>query len=72
MPRSILIVDDDARIRTSLAEALADRDTEVRTADDAELGLAAVAADRPDLVLADVRMAGMSGVELLRVLKQRG
>ena len=36
MSRSILIVDDDSRIRTSLSEALADGTTDVRTAERAE------------------------------------
>jgi DNA-binding NtrC family response regulator len=74
MTRSILIVDDDARIRTSLAQALAAgdiEDIEVRSAEDGERALAAVTAALPDLVLADVRMPGLDGLELLRLLKER-
>jgi DNA-binding NtrC family response regulator len=69
--RSILIVDDDPRIRTSLLQALGDADTEVRAAADADGALAAVAAHVPDVVLADVRMPGTSGIGLLRLLKER-
>jgi DNA-binding NtrC family response regulator len=71
MTRSILIVDDDARVRTSLTQALAAGDTEVRSAEDGERALAAVAAALPDLVLADVRMPGIGGLELLRLLRDR-
>jgi DNA-binding NtrC family response regulator len=71
MTRSILIVDDDARIRTSLAQALAAGDTEVRSTADGERALAAMAAALPDLVLADVRMPGVGGLELLRLLRER-
>jgi DNA-binding NtrC family response regulator len=71
MARSILIVDDDPAIRTSLTEALADATTEVRAAPDAERALALLAASPADLVLTDARMPGMSGVELLRLLRQR-
>jgi two-component system, OmpR family, response regulator len=59
MTQSILIVDDDPRIRTSLAQVLAAGDTEVRAAEDGERAIAAMAARVPDLVLADVRMPGL-------------
>ncbi len=45
MNRSILIVDDDSRIRTSLAEVLEDGDTTVRTAEHAEAALSLLAED---------------------------
>src|SRR6185503_2782366 len=69
--RGILVVDDDTAIRTSLAEAVAEWGGEVRTAEDATAALARVAEEAPDLVLSDVRMPGMDGVELLRILRQR-
>lgn len=69
--RSILVVDDDTAIRTSLAEAVAEWGGEVRTASDATTALARIAEEAPDLVLSDVRMPGMDGVELLRLLRQR-
>ena len=69
--RSILIVDDDHRIRTSLSAALADDRTAVRTAESGEEALAALAEARPGIVLADLRMPGMDGLELLRLLKAR-
>jgi DNA-binding NtrC family response regulator len=71
MERSLLIVDDDPRIRTSLARALRDERTEVRTAEDGEHALAALGESAAGVVLADLKMPGMSGLDLLRLLRQR-
>jgi DNA-binding NtrC family response regulator len=71
MRHSILVVDDDARIRTSLAQALADGDTDVRVAENAEAALAAMTPAPPDVVLTDVRMPGLSGLDLLQLLRER-
>ncbi len=71
MKRSILVVDDDPRILVSLSEALADETTQVRTAEDGESALARVADIAPEVVVADVRMPGMDGLELLQILKER-
>ena len=69
--RQILIVDDDTAIRTSLAEAVSEWAAEVRVAADATEALARVAERAPDLVLTDVRMPGDSGVDLLKLLRER-
>ncbi len=71
MTRSILIVDDDARIRTSLAQGLQKVSDDVRTAEDAEAALASFSNAPPAVVVADVRMPGMDGLDLLRVLHER-
>ena len=71
MKRSILIVDDDAWIRDSLTDALSRSGNEVRTSDSAEAALAALAESPADVVLTDVRMPGMDGLELLRLLRER-
>jgi DNA-binding NtrC family response regulator len=67
----VLIVDDDSRIRTSLAHALSSSDTTVRTAADADAALGCLAESPADIVLADVRMPGMDGLDLLRLLRER-
>jgi DNA-binding NtrC family response regulator len=67
----ILVVDDDAVVRRSLAEALANSATEVRTAEDAERGLAMIDERQPDVVVSDIRMPGLDGLALLRMLRER-
>ncbi len=69
MKRSILIVDDDASIRTSLKDALAHVDTEIRVADNSEAALASLENNPIDIVLADVRMPGMDGLQLLQRIR---
>ena len=69
--RSLLIVDDDATIRDSLAEALTDGSMDIRTADSAESALALIGGGGVDVVLSDIRMPGLDGVELLRLLHER-
>jgi DNA-binding NtrC family response regulator len=69
--RSVLIVDDDAAIRTSLADAVSEWASEVRVAADATEALARIAEQVPELVLSDVRMPGTGGLDLLRLLRER-
>jgi CheY-like chemotaxis protein/tRNA A-37 threonylcarbamoyl transferase component Bud32 len=72
MSARILIVDDDATIRTTLADALTNADTEVDVATSAEAALARIGGEwQPDLVLCDVRMQGLDGIGLLRMLRER-
>jgi len=71
MKRSLLIVDDDPRVRTSLVSALGDGYLTVRAAEDAESALAALGDGPVGVVLSDVKMPGMSGLELLKMLKVR-
>lgn len=71
MPRSILVVDDDDRVRSSLARVLGKGSVVVDTADSAEAALARIAETAPDLMISDLRMPGMSGLELLQILRDR-
>ena len=66
---SILLVDDDPTIRLWLSEALTQRGHRVRTAQNGQAGLDLVEADRPHLIVLDMHMPGMSGVEVLRRLR---
>ncbi|MGE5189069.1 MAG: sigma-54-dependent transcriptional regulator [Gemmatimonadota bacterium] len=67
---SVWIVDDEESIRQGIADALADRYA-VTAFPSAEAALEAIGPAAPDLVLLDIGLPGMSGIEALRVLKQR-
>lgn len=71
MSGHILIVDDDALLRRSLAFNLEKVGYHVSTAATAEDALAQVRLDPPDLVLLDIGLPGMDGLEALRNLRQQ-
>jgi DNA-binding response OmpR family regulator len=71
MSRHILIVDDDALLRRSLAFNLEKVGYHVSTATTAEDALAQVRLDPPDLVLLDIGLPGMDGLDALRSLRQQ-
>jgi DNA-binding response OmpR family regulator len=62
---SLLCIEDDRETAALLAEELVDRGYDVRTAHNGRDGLAAIVSERPDLVLCDVSMPQMSGLEVL-------
>lgn len=66
----ILTVDDDALMRRSLAFTLERAGYRVQTAASAEDALAIVALDPPDLVLLDIGLPGMDGLDALRQLRR--
>jgi DNA-binding NtrC family response regulator len=66
----ILIVDDEEGLREALAEKLRASGHDVETADSAESGLGRVSKFGPSLVITDLRMPGMSGLELTEKLKE--
>ncbi len=59
----ILVVDDDALIRDTLATALGDEGYVVRVAPDGRTALSSIGNWRPDLIVLDLMMPVMSGVE---------
>jgi len=64
--RRILIVDDEKNIRLMLSQALASDATLVETAVNGEEALQKLERSAYDLMLLDLRMPGMSGLEVLR------
>jgi two-component system cell cycle sensor histidine kinase/response regulator CckA len=68
---SILVVDDEFEDRTLLSKILTAEGLEVRVADCGELAMASLAVNRPELILVDIRMPEMDGLEVCRRLKQR-
>ncbi len=71
MPQRVLLVDDDARVRTTLGDALAEAGYAVRRAGSGPEALELIGAEPPDIVLSDVRMPSMDGLELLALLRER-
>ncbi|MDH5492336.1 MAG: response regulator, partial [Myxococcales bacterium] len=67
----VLVVDDEENIRLVLRTLLRKHGYEVETAESAEQALGLLDAFGPDFVLADVRMPGMSGLDLCRALEAR-
>ena len=66
----ILIVDDEAEVLDFLAEELRDRDYEVETALTGEEAIEKIKASRPHLMLLDITMPGMNGIETLKKAKE--
>jgi len=61
----ILVVDDDPRVRILYQREFTDEGFEVRLAANAREALEVFQADRPDVVLLDIRMPGMDGMEVM-------
>ncbi|SKA90556.1 two-component system, NtrC family, response regulator AtoC [Paucidesulfovibrio gracilis DSM 16080] len=70
MAETILVVDDDTAFRSMLREALEERGWEVAEAGDAETGIDMVGRGGYDLVLHDVRLPGMDGIEALEHIRR--
>jgi two-component system nitrogen regulation response regulator NtrX len=69
MKKSILIVDDEARIRSSLKEILEDEGFEVFLATDGYKALKIAEEELPDLIFLDIWMPGIDGIEVLSKLR---
>ncbi len=70
MTDTILIVDDDKSIRYSLERMFEERNLKVATARNGEEALEGLKGKLPDLVVMDVKMSGMSGLEALREMRK--
>ncbi len=71
MAKHILIVDDDALMRRSLAFNLEQAGYRSSTAESAETALSQVRLERPDLVLLDISLPVMDGLDAMRQLKDQ-
>ncbi|MDY6916532.1 MAG: response regulator [Chloroflexota bacterium] len=72
MTRKILVVDDDPDIYEAVDMILTSRGYEVVSAHDGEEGLAALRAEKPDLMILDLLMPRKSGFAVLRELRESG
>jgi DNA-binding response OmpR family regulator len=71
MPGHILAVDDDDRIRRLVQITLQSRGYRVSTAEDGLEALQMIDAETPDLVVLDVTMPRMDGIEVLRRVRAK-
>ena len=65
----MLIVDDEPKIRAMLAESLKQDNIVIAMAESGEEAMTKIAAAVPDLVMLDVKMKGMSGLDVLKRLR---
>jgi len=66
----VLVVDDEPAIRRTVSAGLTARDYEVRLAVNGEAAVAAVAEDPPDLVILDLGLPDLDGVDVCRRIRQ--
>ncbi len=71
-PKKLLIVDDEPNVRLVFKTALESSGFEVMAAEDGPSALLWLASDPFDLVLLDLRMPGMDGMDVLAALRDRG
>ncbi len=69
MARTVLVVEDEPTVRETLAEALTEDGLHITTAADGPQALERFRADKPDLVLLDLMLPGMSGIEVCRIIR---
>ncbi|WP_323960023.1 response regulator [Arthrobacter sp. JZ12] len=69
MPQKILVVDDDADIRDLVSTKLESSGYEVETAGDGAAGLELALGNSYSLIISDIMMPGMSGVEMVHRLR---
>ena len=68
--RTVLVVEDEPTVRETVAEALAADGLRVITASDGRQALDRFRAERPDLVLLDLMLPELSGMEVCRILRR--
>jgi DNA-binding response OmpR family regulator len=72
MPRRILVVDDDPDVQQVLRRFLGEDDYEVSTVDDGDSAMRRLQREPPDLVLLDLDMPRLNGLEVLRRISVAG
>jgi response regulator NasT len=72
MTKKLLLVDDDALVLATLGRGLRDAGYAILVAATGEEALELIARDRPDLAILDIRMPGLSGIELSKQLHGLG
>lgn len=71
VPQKILVVDDSADTREMMAKLLEMEAFTVITAEDGNAGLSLATAERPDLIITDINMPNLNGIEMIKLLRKR-
>ena len=66
----VLVIDDDAAVRTAITTVLEHHGLEVVAADDGHSGIEAIQQQKFDIVIVDIFMPGMDGLESIRAFKR--
>ena len=69
---NILVIDDEESMRDSCRQALLRDENRVEVAEDGVKGLAILEKECFDLVILDLKMPGLSGMEVLKKIKEEG
>ncbi len=70
MPKTVLVVDDKANVRTLVREYLSEQGFRVAIADNGQNALYAARQEKPDLILLDIMMPEMDGYEFIRAYRK--
>ncbi|HOK54862.1 MAG TPA: response regulator, partial [Armatimonadota bacterium] len=70
MSQKVLLIEDDAAIADSISYSLTNEGFEVFTADDGVTGLAAARNSYPDIIILDLMLPKLSGLDLCRTLRK--
>jgi CheY-like chemotaxis protein len=71
VPEKILVVDDSDDTREMMAKLLELEAFTVVTAEDGRAGLSAAEVERPDLIITDINMPNLNGIEMIKLLRNR-
>ena len=66
----ILIIDDEGPIRETLEMFLCEKGYDVATSESGEASLEFIRKDQPDIVILDLRLPGIDGIAVLRIIRQ--
>lgn len=70
--KCILLIEDEQAMARGISDALQHNGYEVTNAGDGESGLNLLEEKKPDLILLDIMLPGMDGLEVCRILRERG
>lgn len=71
MPRLIIVVDDNADARYMLKTVLEVQGFAVACAEDGQVALDMIKANLPDLIISDIQMPNLNGIELIKILRSQ-